>query len=405
MIKKIDFFYLKKKLNKDTFQLILKISKIADEYGIKIYLVGGLVRDLFLNKKDADIDLTVEGDGTKFAKFLAQKFDLPFKCFEKFKTGKIYLKNKIIDISSARVEKYEKPAQLPDIDFSNIKQDLFRRDFTINSMAIQINQKKFGIFLDFFNGFNDLKKGIIRVLHEKSFIDDPTRILRAIRFACRFNFKIEKKTRILLKKALKKNIFNYVSGERIRNEILLILKEKKTYEILKKAENFGILKLLNKKLRIINFTKDYYNKTDDFIIRFLFFIYNLNKNQSLSLTEKLKLDNNTKKIVNSVKTIEKKVMSLFKTKKLNKKLLYDLFKKANEKVINYFIILCKDKKIKDYILKIKNTKINLTGKDLIKHGIKEGIEIGKILDKIRYEKINNKIKTKYDEIKFLKRRL
>lgn len=394
---------LKGKVSKNKYDFILKIGRFADEFGVNAYIIGGFVRDILLKKKDADIDITVEGNGIKFAEFVAKKFNLPYKCFEKFKTGKIFFKNgKTLDIASARSEKYERPGALPDVDLSVLKQDLFRRDFTINAMAIQINKKNFGEFFDYFNGLCDLKNKIIRVLHNKSFIDDSTRILRAIRFAGRFGFKIEKNTIKLLKQALKKNIFNTVSAERIRNEIFLILKEKKTFEILKKGEKFGVFKLLNKNLKFKKFLKKFFEKTADSTLRFLFFIYNLNKKQAILFAEKLKLDNDLKKIIIEVKTKEKIILNFLKNKTIDELKLYKLLKKADEKVIDYFILLCNNKKLKDFIKKIKNVKIYLTGKDLINYGLKEGKQIGKILDIIRFEKIIGKIKNKKQELKRLK---
>ncbi len=392
---------LKKFIPIDKYNFILKIGKYADDFKVNAYLVGGFVRDLLLGKVNVDLDITISGNGILFTKYLADRLDASYKCFEKFKTGKIFFKCCVIDITSARKELYKFPGALPEVDFSDLQYDLYRRDFTINAMAIQINKKNFGLFYDPHNGFYDLKNKIIRILNKKSFIDDPTRILRAVRFKTRFGFKIERQTEKLLKKAIKLDMFKYVSAERISNEIFLILSEKNAFLAFKEAQKYGVLCRIDKNLKLKEFHKKYFIKTDDKVLRFFIFIHNLNKNQSLNLVMKLKLSGEIKNNVLIIKTYQKKFFNLFKKSKNYEKELYDIFKKIENKVFDFFYLICENKRIKNYLLKIKNTKIKLTGNDIKKLGIKEGIEIGKIMDKIKYEKIIGNIKNENDEKKFI----
>ncbi len=416
-----DLVDLKKCLSSNEYQFIRRIGGYADEFGINVYLVGGFVRDLFLGKKDIDTDITVEGDGVKFTEFLAKKLNAPFKCFEKFRTGKIFLKNKLnIDITSARSEYYEYPASLPLINFSEIQKDLYRRDFTINAMAIQINKKNFGKFIDFFNGYNDLKHKIIRILHDNSFIDDPTRILRAIRFEQRFGFKIEKNTLNLLRKTINNNLFEKLPGERLRDEILLVLKEKNVYKILKKGKTLGIWDVIYKGLKfnneILNIFKNLYiyskknvfNNIDMDCVFMMIFFSSLNTRQTYDIMERLKLKNEWKNKIYNVKKYEKNILKQIKKIKRDKKKIFVLLNIFKREELFYFTLV-HGKIVYDVIekqLKIyNNIKLQITGDDLKKFGIKEGPVYSKILLEILLEKIDGKIKTKKQEIEYVKNKL
>ncbi|MFC1624158.1 CCA tRNA nucleotidyltransferase [Candidatus Omnitrophota bacterium] len=223
---------LSKKIPRRIFNIIKVIGKTADKEDLSIYIVGGPVRDILLNVPNYDLDFVVEGDGLRFSEVLNKTLKGDLKTHRAFGTATITYKDFRIDIVTARKESYKRPAAYPDVKPGTIKQDLFRRDFTINAMAISINNKDFGKLVDFYNGARDLKKGSIRVMHDKSFIDDPTRIFRAIRFRVRFDFKIEPHTKKMIKEAVLGGFLGDVNRGRIRKEIELFLKEKKPLECL-----------------------------------------------------------------------------------------------------------------------------------------------------------------------------
>jgi len=206
----------------------------------KAYLVGGCVRDWYLGKKCFDIDITFDTYPIDIAKFLSEKFGFSYKEFKDFLTIRMISKDRRIDLATFRKEKYPYPASLPVVEVaSSIKEDLKRRDFTVNAIAISLNDDKYNIF-DPFKGIDDIRNKKIMVLHKKSFIDDPTRIFRAIRFSKRFGWEIEEKTLNLIKRD-KKYISN-LSKERIRNEIIKILQEDKCYEMLEMIKELKLLK-------------------------------------------------------------------------------------------------------------------------------------------------------------------
>ena len=206
--------------------IIKIVGKIADELKVKAYIVGGPVRDKLLGIANYDLDFVVEGDGIKFAEALNKKLKGKLTTYRAFGTATIEIKGKRIDIVTSRKETYKYSAAYPVVKPGAIKDDLFRRDFTINAMAISVNKKNFGKLMDFYGGQKDLKKGVIRVLHDKSFMDDPTRIFRAVRFSVRFGFKIEPHTKKLMKEAVMDGLLGEVNAGRIRKEIELFLKEK-----------------------------------------------------------------------------------------------------------------------------------------------------------------------------------
>lgn len=190
---------MKKMLPEEIYSLLNDISKAAQRAACPVYLVGGIVRDLFLELPNDDIDIVVEGDGIHFLKQLENDFGGHITVHENFGTGTWrHPSGQIIDVTSARLEYYSHPASLPDVETSTLKEDLYRRDFTINSMAVSLSETHFGNLVDPFHGQDDIRKEKIRVLHNLSFIDDPTRILRAVRFEVRFNFLMDHQTENLV---------------------------------------------------------------------------------------------------------------------------------------------------------------------------------------------------------------
>ncbi len=223
---------LSKKFPKNIFDIIKIIGKEADKKKIHAYLVGGVVRDAFLKVPNFDLDFVVEANAIKFAESLNKILKGNLEVHRAFKTATVIYKDLRIDLVTARSESYKHPASYPDVKPATIKEDLFRRDFTINAMSISINKKSFGELIDFYNGYKDLKKGLVRVMHSKSFIDDPTRIFRAVRFSVRFAFKIESNTKKLMKEAVLGGFLGKVNRGRIKKEIELFLKEKKPLKCL-----------------------------------------------------------------------------------------------------------------------------------------------------------------------------
>jgi tRNA nucleotidyltransferase (CCA-adding enzyme) len=261
--------------------MILVTSETAAQLQMPIYFVGGLVRDLLLDKSPSDIDIVVEGDAIRLATELSARLGGEVHSHDRFGTAKLFLSSETydritaeaatlrpesqhlgaggdregtvivpapaqIDFVSARKEFYRRPTALPDVEPGSIKLDLHRRDFTINTLAIRLDGPYLGQLLDFYGGRRDLRRGIIRVLHSLSFIDDPTRILRAVRLEQRLGFRIEENTAELIAAALP--LLDRVSGERIRNEIELALNEANPIQVMRRLDELGVMAQLHPNL-------------------------------------------------------------------------------------------------------------------------------------------------------------
>lgn len=221
------------------------IYKFSQERKEKIYLVGGIVRDILLGRNSKDIDLVLKGNSQEFALSLLSKLKpVKHRYTERFLTYNIFTNSGTnIDIASFREETYPCPGALPSVVPADLENDYIRRDFTINSMYISFDEK--AELYDPLNAMEDLKNGIIKIIHDKSFEDDPTRIFRAVKFAARYNFSLEEKTEQLLKKAVDNNFLNTISYMRLKNEIYTLFTEKNLRGILKYFRDYNILKYLN----------------------------------------------------------------------------------------------------------------------------------------------------------------
>jgi len=237
-------------LSKDMIQLLQTIGGVADNLGHNAYAVGGFTRDLLLKKPNLDLDIVIEGDGISFAKELAAHLGGRYRTHERFKTAVVLMPNGFkVDIATARLEYYEYPAAMPTVELSSIKLDLFRRDFTINAMAVQLNQEHFGTLIDFFNSQNDLKQKSIKVLHNLSFVEDPSRIFRAVRFEKRMGFQISPHTKRLIINAVNMQLFGKSEDPRFLSELKIIFLEENPLPAIKRLAEFKLFQFLWPDLR------------------------------------------------------------------------------------------------------------------------------------------------------------
>jgi tRNA nucleotidyltransferase (CCA-adding enzyme) len=243
----------------------------ANNKGFSLYDVGGFVRDLLLGTPTLDLDLVVEGDAIAVAKELSRQLKGRVRSHGRFGTAKVILGGTAgtslppsLDFVTARTEFYQRPTALPEVERSSIKQDLYRRDFTINTMAICLDRDRYGELLDFYGGEKDLHDQSIRVLHNLSFVDDPTRILRAVRLEQRLGFAIEARTAELVYDAL--DLLGRVTGERLRHELELILDEKAPEAALKRLAELGVLRRLEPGLRYDAWLEDKLHRVAESIV-------------------------------------------------------------------------------------------------------------------------------------------
>jgi tRNA nucleotidyltransferase (CCA-adding enzyme) len=408
----------------EILETLYKIGQAADDLGYSVFMVGGIVRDLFLGIPNLDLDIVIEEDAIKFAEYFSNRTNGKIRPHQKFKTAVVVLPNGLkIDFASARREFYEFPAALPEVEFASIKKDLYRRDFTINAMAIQINQDKFGRLLDFYGGKRDLELKKIRILYSLSFTEDPARILRAVRFEQRYNFTIEQSTEKFLRKAVKEGLLSRIRKKRLSEEFLILLQEKEPVKVLQRMDKLGILagilpklllkqNLINKFLKIEKIIKEWGMKyPEEDINKGILYIYYLLKILKLdikSITKKIELKNKHIQRIEDIFDKKDRIAYL-----LNKRCImpshiyYSLSSISNELI---FIILLEENKsklvknrIQNYLKIYKNTSIYISGNDLKKLGMQPSPVYAKILKLVLYLKLNGLFKNRKDELLFVKR--
>lgn len=229
----------------DAREVLRKLGALAVERGERAHVVGGFVRDILLGEATLDIDVVIEGDGVEFASAFSARNGAPLKVHRRFGTAVLTIGPALhVDIASARTEYYLRPGALPTVERSSLRQDLSRRDFTINAMAATLEPGRFGAIADPFGGLGDLDAGVVRALHALSFVEDPTRILRAARFEQRYGFRMDEGTEGLASGAAHLDMLGEVSGARLREELLDILAEKSPSSVLERLESLGALSQL-----------------------------------------------------------------------------------------------------------------------------------------------------------------
>lgn len=232
---------LREQVGEERLGLLRQVGEVASRLGMRAYLVGGAVRDVLLARSPEDMDVVVEGNGVGVAQALAREVGARLHVHEPFLTAVVTFPDGFrLDVATARTEFYPHPAALPEVERSALRQDLYRRDFTINAMAIALNPENLGQLVDFFGGQRDLEQKLIRVLHSLSFIEDPTRLVRGVRFATRLGFSLAPDTERLARVALEEGVLARLSGERLRDEVFLLLSEEHPVEGLLELDRLGV---------------------------------------------------------------------------------------------------------------------------------------------------------------------
>jgi tRNA nucleotidyltransferase (CCA-adding enzyme) len=243
---------LAERVSRGTTLSLRRMGELAAAMGSRVYLVGGVVRDIIMRLPNQDLDIVFEGDAIEFARrFAAGCPGITVKENPKFATAKLFFRDQPpVDLASARLEYYQSPAALPEVRMSSIKLDLYRRDFTINTLAIHLNPDQYGTLIDFFDGMHDIKEGVIRVLHNLSFVEDPTRIFRAVRFENRLGFKMSRQTEAVIRNALRLDVLDNLSADRLCQELKRILELDEPSACLSRLGGFKLLQALHPALRM-----------------------------------------------------------------------------------------------------------------------------------------------------------
>ena len=378
-----------------------------------VYVVGGVVRDLILGREPVDADISVVGDAGAFSGALAGRLGAARPTESEFLTFKITLGNTSegatsIDVVTARAETYPEPAALPDVVPSSIKDDLERRDFTVNSMGISLSDSDWGNLVDPMNGLGDIMRKRIRVLHDASFIDDPTRLFRAVRYAVRLDFSIDSTTKSLIDDSLGK--VDRLSGARLRNEFELMLGEPKRVEILREAEDLGLLAAISPGLRIGSRSLEVMESGASTRFEDLLALSTFGLTQAEAEQVAKRFDGPemwTKTIRGNPELAD--LVAVLDRSDIRRSEVAEILDSVPLQSIRAYIAagppLPRRDRMIEYIDKIRFERPEITGDDLIAAGIEEGPVIGQLIDIVRRARLDGQVKTKQEELDLAKSRL
>jgi len=396
---------------KDISELLHLIGKAAEQTGQRVYLVGGAVRDLFLGAKSLDFDFVLTKDTTTFGKLLKEKTGEKVKIYEEFNTAHMIYKGYHLDFVTARREYYNKNSVLPVVEKASLKEDLGRRDFTINAMAISVMPDEFGAIIDFYNGFSDLRKRIIRTLNTISFIEDPSRLLRAIKYEVKLGFALAPETELLFNRAIELGVLTSKHSSRITNELIELLSADYAPQAIEKMEKRGILKIFFNIKRLSSIKKTAIEIANTYIKKYSsnsLYVYLLilmhGKKEDVIIRKLTNLDIR-KKVINKIITIDREIKKMKLA--LKKKDTFELFKLLRHTDKNYIagiIALISDKHREEFVKlvdKAYNTKNLISGEDLKKIKLKEGKQYQEIFDEISYLYSEGKIRSKKEAISYI----
>ncbi len=413
-------------------QLLKDVAAVADNLGLAVYAVGGFVRDLLLDKKNLDVDIVVEGNAIDFARSFARQFtNCRVREHEKFITAVIIFDDGFkLDVASTRTEYYLEPGALPLVEEASIKLDLYRRDFTINTLALSLNDASFGELLDFFGAQRDLHDKAIRVLHNLSFVEDPTRAFRAVRFEQRLGFKLGLLTERLLRSAIKGGFLERVNPARLFNELLIILHEDVPFMAVQRLDELDLLQFLCTNFKIdpsmqekfvqagkaISWYELLYTgeAVESELVYFLCLSTVLQPQQLEHLCQRLKLP---QRLINLFIVERERYLVAYNTlERYHKKLdelpphrVYDLLHGTSVEMLLYFMAITPHESVRlaisRYVTQLQEVAPLLNGDDLIRLGAARGPNIGTILHQLLDARLDGLVVTKADEEQFVVQRL
>ncbi|HSP06552.1 MAG TPA: CBS domain-containing protein [Acidobacteriota bacterium] len=393
---------LKKRLPQRVLDLLAESGTIAEKLGYKIYLVGGMVRDLLLHRDNMDLDLVVEGDGIRFAEEFGRAFGCEVAAHSRFGTARMIFPDRFkLDVATARTESYHAPAALPMVQGGILRQDLYRRDFTINTLAIDLAPGNFGSLVDYFGGWDDIHQGVIRVLHSLSFIDDPTRTLRAIRFATRFNFQISHDTKRLLSGAVESRILDKLSGKRFWTELRNVLTEEHPIPAVRMLHHYKLLQFIHAGIQLdgflLNLLYQIENVTAWFRLNFpdeqapgwklylMALLEKLTRPERLVVAQAFQLTADVQDLLRYYKSSTRDIFARLRGTSVTSSLYFSLREYPLE-ILLYAMARIEEQAHKQqialFLRDLRKTRLEINGDDVIAAGAPRGPRVKEILDQV-----------------------
>ncbi|MFC1937178.1 CCA tRNA nucleotidyltransferase [Chloroflexota bacterium] len=381
-------------------------GEVTARQGNSLYLVGGVVRDLLLGKPTFDLDLVVEGDAIELARQLAQMKQAKVVTHGHFNTANLQWGEWSVDLATARSETYARPGALPEVKPSSIKNDLFRRDFTVNAMAVHLSPGRYGELIDLYGGREDLEHRLIRILHEKSFSDDATRIWRALRYEQRLDFELEATTLELLQRDI--DMLDTISADRIRHELELVLKETHPEKALRRAGELGVLHKLHPALegngwlaeKIEQARRLSLPRSPSVGLYLSLFAHQLAGEQVEQLIVSLKSPKLQAQTLRDTINLKNKLRPLANPE-LKRSSVYRLLHSYSVPAITANLIASDspiaEQHIRLFLNRLRYIKPALSGDDLKRLGIAPGLQMKVVLDRLHEARLDGKVTTKRGE--------
>ena len=388
-------------------ELVNEIGRQAGRLGQKVYLVGGMVRDLLLGYPNFDLDLVVEGDAVKLAQQVTETHPAKILTHKRFGTAKLRYDDFTLDLATARKETYARPGALPAVTPGTLTDDLIRRDFSINAMAISLAADNYGELVDPYLGRADLEHGLIRVLHSRSFIDDATRILRGVRYEQRFGFELEAQTAHLLERDIP--MLDTISGDRIRHELELILKEQRPELAIKRLSELGILAKFGPSLKVDGWIVEKFGKarrlkkpTQLPSLYFCLLIYSLNETDIEQLLARLNMPAKLSTAMHDTLRLKTR-LPLLGAPALKSSQIYYLLTEYEPLAVQANAIATESpivrRSLQLFLQKLRYVRTALDGEQLKRLGISDGPEMGRVLRILHRAKLDGEVRTRADERK------
>jgi tRNA nucleotidyltransferase (CCA-adding enzyme) len=410
-------------------------SALSDDFA-GVYLVGGFVRDLLLGQPNTDLDIAVEGDGIEFAMRLAAQLGGRVRAHRKFKTAVVLLPQKTlgeaprwlrstaedfhVDVATTRTEFYDYPAALPRVEHASIRQDLFRRDFTVNAMAISLRGRDFGTVIDFFGGYRDLRDKTVRVLHNLSFIEDPTRIFRAVRYENRYGFRMDEQTRSLAKACVEMHLVGDLSSVRLRDELVALLGEDDVEWTLGRLFELGVAHEVHPKLATGAKTVSLVKELDALVrelgmdervvrwrLRLAAMTRNMTHDELYLWLDQLKLKRSDGAVIRAGVVVGPALPTSLGREDMTDWEIFRALRSTPEEALLFALAGMEpgvaSERLRRYLTELRSRTLCVSGEDIMALGVKKGPAVGSILERLRELRVEQIVMGREPELEAARR--